>query len=53
MKIRLPILMMICALGLSACACPRGATYQGGAYEQERMAGSAIEDNGCIKRAIF
>ena len=53
MKIRLPLLMMLCALGLSACACPAASRYDGDAYDQEHMAGSGVIDEGCLKRAVF
>lgn len=53
MKPQTILLAALCALTLSACACPRGPAYEGEPYSAEKTAGPGYVENGCLHRTIF
>lgn len=52
MNIRTFTLLALCAVCLSACACPRPATYEGTPYGHDRTAGTGLHEEGCLKRSL-
>jgi len=52
MKIFRSVLLALCLISLSACACPRTPPYTGTPYDPERTAGTGMrEDDGwCLGR---